>query len=195
MIRLYKSMVKNGMESFKVKTLRLVLKQLSLVAVGLGTVVIANLSLFTNPSFAEPNSLTLSVYPLNTRDEFPICPTEFSLTQTSRPYYEGGYTTDGAASLGWFARSFKIEKKDEFSVTWVAKLQVKYSNCQATARITKINGESFDGHSYLRMRFINGKAYLILDMTGMRDANGLTTVIIKQDVKNGNPLWSWSGTD
>jgi hypothetical protein len=45
------------------------------------------------------------------------------------------------------------------------------------------------------MRFINGKAYLILDMTGMRDANSLTTVIIKQDVKNGNPIWSWGGTD
>ena len=106
-------MVKNGMESFKFKTLRLVLKQLSLVAVGMGTVAIANLSLFTNPSFADPNSLTLSVYPLNTRDEFPICPTEFSLTQTSRPYYEGGFTTDGAASLGWFARQdlLKLRKK------------------------------------------------------------------------------------
>ena len=188
-------MVKNGMESFKFKTLRLVLKQLSLVAVGMGTVAIANLSLFTNPSFADPNSLTLSVYPLNTRDEFPICPTEFSLTQTSRPYYEGGFTTDGAASLGWFARPFKIEKKDEFSVTWVAKLQVKYSNCQATARITKINGESFDGHSYLRMRFINEKAYLILDMTGRYDANSLTPTILYQAVKDGNPIWSWSGSD
>jgi hypothetical protein len=181
-------MVKNYMKSFK-------LKQLSLTVLGIATAAIANLFLFTSPSFAKPNTLTFSVYPLNTRDTFPICPTEFSLTETSRPYYEGGYTIDGAASLGWFARPFKIEKTDEFSVTWVAKLQIKYHNCQATAKITKINGESFDDHSYLRMRFINEKAYLILDMTGMRDANGLTTVIIKEDVKNGDPLWSWSGTD
>ncbi len=180
------------MKIFKVSSLRQVLKQLFL---GFGTVAIAQLALFTNPSFAAPNTLTLSVYPLDSRDTFPICPTEFSLTQTSRPYYEGGYTIDGSASLSWFARPFKMEASDEFSVTWMAELQTKYRNCQASAKITKINDEPFDGHSYLRMRFINGKAYLILDMTGMRDANSLTTVIIKQDIKNGNPIWSWGGTD
>ncbi|MCY7332752.1 MAG: hypothetical protein LH649_08865 [Pseudanabaena sp. CAN_BIN31] len=180
------------MKIFKVSSLRQVLKQLFL---GFGTVAIAQLALFTNPSFAAPNTLTLSVYPLGSRGTFPICPTEFSLTQTSRPYYEGGYTIDGSASLGWFAKPFKMEASDAFSVTWMAELQTKYRNCQASAIVTKINDKPFQGHSYLRMRFINGKAYLILDMTGMRDANSLTTVIIKQDVKNGNPIWSWSGTD
>ena len=186
------------MKIFKFKMFRQTLKQLFLgIGFGtFGTVAIAQLSLFANPSFAEPNNLTFSVYPLNTRDTFPICPTEFSLTQTSRPYYEGGYTIDGSAeSLGWFARSFKIENKDEFSTTWVAKLQTKYQNCQGAAIITKINDEPFNGHSYLRMRFIKQKAYLILDMTGMRDANGLTPVIIKKDVQDGHPIWSWSGTD
>jgi len=180
------------MKNFKIKGFR---KKLQHVCLGLGTVAIAQLSLFANPSFAEPNRLTLSVYPLNTRDSFPICPTEVSVTQTPRPYYEGGYTIDGSASLGWFARAFKIETSDQFSVTWVAKLQSKYQNCQASASITKINDEDFQDHSYLRMRLIDGNAYLILDMTGMRDANSLTPVIIKKDVKNGNPIWSWSGTD
>jgi hypothetical protein len=180
------------MKNFRAKCFR---KNLRQICLGLGTGAIAQLSLFANPIFAEPNRLTLSVYPLNTRDNSPICPTELSLTQVSRPYYEGGYTIDGSASLGWFARSFKIEAGDQFSVTWVAKLQNKYQNCQASASISKVNDENFQGHSYLRMRFINGNAYLILDMTGIRDANGLTPVIIKKDVKNGNPIWSWAGTD
>ena len=80
-------------------------------------------------------------------------------------------------------------------MTWVANLQVKYRRCKGTAGITKYNDEQFEGHSYLRMRFENGKVYLILDMTGMRDANGLTPVILNRSVKNGNPVWTWGGTD
>jgi hypothetical protein len=180
------------MQRFDIGSFKQFIKKLSFSAI---TLAIAQLALFTNPSFAAPNRFTLSVYPLDSRDTFPICPTEFSLTETTRPYYEGGYTIDGSASLDWFARPFKMEASDAFSVTWMAELQIKYRNCQASAIVTKINDEPFQGHSYLRMRFINGKAYLILDMTGMRDANSLTTVIIKQNVKNGNPIWSWSGTD
>jgi hypothetical protein len=37
------------------------------------------------------------------------------------------------------------------------------------------------------MRFTNGNAYLILDMTGMYDANRLIPVIFKNEVKDGNP--------
>jgi hypothetical protein len=181
------------MKNFSVKAFSQIFKQ---VCLGVGGAAIAQLSVFANPSFAAPNNLTLSVYPVDSGAAFPICPTEVTLTETPRPYYEGGYTIDGtAASFGWFARPFKIEKSDKFSVTWVAKLQIKYHNCQATARITKINGERFEGHSYLRMQFINDSAYLILDMTGMNDANRLTPVIVKKDVKNGNPVWTWGGTD
>jgi hypothetical protein len=42
---------------------------------------------------------------------------------------------------------------------------------------------------------VNENVYLILDMTGMSDANRLTAVILKKDVKNGNPIWTWGGTD
>ena len=45
------------------------------------------------------------------------------------------------------------------------------------------------------MQFINDRAYLILDMTGLNDANKLTPVILKKDVKDGNPVWTWGGTD
>lgn len=180
------------MKNFRFQTGKKNLRQLCL---GFGAVAIAQLSLFANPSLAAPTQLTFSVYPADSGAAFPICPTEFNLTETPRPYYEGGYTIDGSASLSWFAKAFKVETSDRFSVTWVAKLQTKYHNCQATARITKINGEAFRGHSYLRMRFMDNRAYLILDMTGMNDANLLTPVILKKDVQNGNPIWTWGGTD
>jgi hypothetical protein len=182
----------NYMLNFQIQFLK---KLLNCLLLNAGTMAIANFALFTHPSFAEPNRLTMSVYPVDSGATFPICPTEFSLTQTPRPYYEGGYTIDGSASLGWFARPFQIDKSDDFSVTWVAKLQVKYHNCKATARVTQVNGERFEGHSYLRARFVNENVYLILDMTGMSDANRLTAVILKKDVKNGNPIWTWGGTD
>ncbi|WP_126388158.1 hypothetical protein [Pseudanabaena sp. ABRG5-3] len=180
------------MKSFRFPRLKKNLQQLCL---GFGVAAIAQLSLFANPSFANPRQITFSVYPADSGAAFPICPTEFSLTETPRPYYEGGYTIDGSASLGWFAKQFKIETSDRFSVTWAAKLQTKYHNCIATAKITTINGEAFRGHSYLRVRFMDGNVYLILDMTGMNDANSLTAVILKKDVKNGNPIWTWGGTD
>ena len=181
------------MKNFRVKAFSQIFKQ---VCLGVGGAVIAQLSLLTNPSFATPNNLKLSVYPRDSGGTFSLCPTEVSLTQTPRPYTEGGYTIDGSASsLGWFAREFRIEKSDEFSVTWVANLQTKYRNCKGTAGIAKYNDEPFSGHSYLRMRFVNNMAYLILDMTGMRDANGLTPVILKKGVKNGNPFWTWGGAD
>jgi len=156
--------------------------------------------LIPNAAIAEstrPTSrkLTLSVYPLNSNATKAICPNEILLTETPRPYQEGSYTTDGVATLGWLTRAFQIERHDDFSVTWVAKLQPKYANCRASAKISKIDDEDFARHSYLRMRLINQKAYLILDMTGMQDANDFTTVILQKGVKSGNPTWTWGGTD
>ena len=74
----------------------------------------------------------------------------------------------------------------------MAKLQAKYYNYPTTARITKIGNRPFNGHSYIGMRFIHENAYLILDMTGLTANRDSMPAIIKQDVKDGNPTWSWS---
>ncbi|MEI6329620.1 MAG: hypothetical protein ACOYN8_10925 [Pseudanabaena sp.] len=160
--------------------------------IGLAIAQITSLHISSDAS-ARP--MKLAVHPTNSGTNFPICPTEISITEQGRPYYEGGYTIDGSAKLDWLAGKFKIVASDEFSVTWGAKLQRKYQNCQATAGIAKSEDEPFQGHSYLRMRFTKGNAYLILDMTAMYDANRLTPVIIKKEVKDGNPIWTWAGTD
>ncbi|MBD1845506.1 hypothetical protein H6F89_19250 [Cyanobacteria bacterium FACHB-63] len=123
------------------------------------------------------------------------CPNEVTLTEASRPYREGGYTIDGSANLSAIAEKMTIATTDDFSVTWVGKLKPQYSKCKATAGITRIDGKAYQGHSHLRLRFANGKIYLILDMTGKADANGFTTVILQRSARNGNPSWTWGGTD
>lgn len=123
------------------------------------------------------------------------CPDKVIVTETPKPYREGSYAIDGSANLTSIAESFTIASSDDFSTTWVAKLKPAYSKCRGTARMVKVDRESYAGHSYLRLRLAGGKAYLILDMTGMSDANNLTPAILKKSVQSGNPVWSWGGTD
>lgn len=153
------------------------------------------LSIFSAVSVnAAPVEMRVSA-PSNVQDSGVRCPTKVMLTETSRPYREGGYTIDGAADLSAIAEKFTIAATDDFSVTWVGKLRPSYSKCKATAGMARVGDEAYQGHSYLRLRLVNGKAYLILDMTGQTDANDFTTVILQKSVRNGNPTWTWGGTD
>ncbi|MDM9385143.1 hypothetical protein QUB80_31300 [Chlorogloeopsis sp. ULAP01] len=123
------------------------------------------------------------------------CPQKVIITEQRAPYYEGGYTVNGQAKLSSFAGAFTIASFDRFSVTWVANLKLAFQKCVATGRIIKYGNETYNSHSYLRVRFNGGKVYLILDMTGNRDVNSFTPSITKKSVNTGNPVWSWSGTD
>jgi hypothetical protein len=58
-----------------------------------------------------------------------------------------------------------------------------------------VDGSPYKDHSYLRLRILRGKVYFILDMTGVRDANGFTSAILNTKVVQGNPRWTWGGTD
>ncbi len=123
------------------------------------------------------------------------CPEKVMVNEQSQPYREGGYTIDGSASLTQLTDRLTVAAVDDFSVTWVGTLKPAYRQCKATARMVKNGNEAYADHSYLRLRFTGGKVYLILDMTGMRDANDFTTVILRKGVRNGNAFWSWGGTD
>lgn len=155
---------------------------------------IAQVSMFVNPNHASAKDLTLKVFPVNDI-RAGLCPSEVTVMEKGRPYTEGSYTVDGMAKLDWLAGKFTIATTDRFSVTWQAKLQRKYQNCVAAAGFDYDAQERTQRHSYLRMQFDKGNVYLILDMTAMYDANRLTPVIIKQEVKDGNPIWAWSGSD
>ncbi|PSB31902.1 hypothetical protein [Stenomitos frigidus] len=123
------------------------------------------------------------------------CPEKVVVNEQAQPYREGGYTIDGSANLTQLTDRVTLAAVDDFSVTWVGTLKPVYRQCKATARMVKNGDEAYADHSYLRLRFTGGKVYLILDMTGMRDANAFTTVILRKGVRNGNPFWSWGGTD
>lgn len=172
------------------------LKWVASVCVGLG------LGLAIAPkSLAQPippsSAVELHVFPTLEQDDrsATACPKIVTLTEQGRPYTEGSYTTDGSADLKGLASNFAIATSDEFSVTWVGQLNPRYRPCTATASIGKRHGYDYTGHSYLRLRFVRGKLYLILDMTGRRDANEYTMQIIKKAVQNGKPTWSTRGSD
>lgn len=118
------------------------------------------------------------------------CPQQITLNEESKPY-EGGYRVTGKANLGDIAHAFKFAGSDPFSVTWEATLKPPFQQCRATAGV----GNTSETSSHLRARLLNGKLYLILDMTGLQDANGFTPEIVNQSIQGGNPVWSWAGTD
>ena len=137
---------------------------------------------------AQAEQLVLQVYPSSDAPDSG-CPKQVTVTEESKAH-EGGFTVNGRADLKSLAASFSMVNRDAFSVTWAARLKPQYSRCKATAGMSNEREQS-----HLRMRFIDGRILLILDMTGLRDVNGFTPKILSQNVENGNPVWRWGGTD
>jgi hypothetical protein len=157
----------------------------------LGLLGTALLSLANPSAFAK--TVELQPHPLS--EPTVTCPKKVMAYETPKPYREGGFETDGMVDLSAIATQITIGSVDPFSVTWVGTLKPQFKNCKAGAGMTTLDAQTFSEHSYLRMRFLNGKVYFILDMTGLRDANNFTTVILKKDIVKGNPRWTWGGTD
>ena len=123
------------------------------------------------------------------------CPEQLVAYETPQPSSPGGYATDGMIQLREIATDISVSQANDFMVTWVGTLNPEYADCEATAGITNLDGEAFQGHSYIRVQIGDGQAKAILDMTGVSDANGFTSVIIYQGMREGNPRWTWGGTD
>ncbi|WP_299487677.1 hypothetical protein [Acaryochloris sp. IP29b_bin.137] len=138
-------------------------------------------------------TIELQVYPTNGPNQG--CPEKMIAYQTRQPYQEGGYATDGMVSLSAIATNITLAPKEPFSAIWIGTLKPQYRNCEGTAGMFKIDGKEHTGPSFIRLQLIKGKAKVILDMTGMRDVNGFTTQIIKSGLRQGNPRWTWGGTD
>ncbi|BBC24817.1 hypothetical protein [Pseudanabaena sp. ABRG5-3] len=156
---------------------------------------IAQVVILQMPSKSSAESLKLKVHPTVRNANESICPKEVVVSQKVRPNVQAAYILDGTAQLRWLADQFKIVASNEFSVVWGAKLQPKYQNCHAAAGLSSADRGGLQQHSFLRMQFTEGNVYLILDMTAMYDPNGYMPTILKQEVKDGNPIWSWGGTD
>lgn len=123
------------------------------------------------------------------------CPEKLVAYETPRPRTPGGYATDGMMHLAEIATDINVAQADDFMAVWAGTLKPEYADCEATAGISTVDGEDFQGHSYLRVQLSDGKAKAILDMTGVSDTNGFTSVILSQEMRDGNPRWAWGGTD
>ncbi|MEA5466497.1 hypothetical protein [Leptothoe sp. PORK10 BA2] len=153
------------------------------------------LSLMSNLAAAAwATKADLTVFPSLDSQEG-TCPETVVAYETLRPYTEGGSTTDGMIQLREISTNIRVSQVDDFSVTWVGTLKPQYANCEATASIVSWDGEDFQDHSYIRVQISNGQVKAILDMTGVADANGFTSVILYQGMREGNPRWTWGGTD
>lgn len=142
---------------------------------------------------ALANTIEMSVLPTN--GPIAACPEGLIAHETSQPYFEGGYATDGMIKLRDVATNIRLLQSDDFSTTWVGRLKPEYRHCEASGAMDSIDGEAFQGNSYIRIQLVDGQIRAILDMTGMSDANGFTTVITFKGLREGNPRWTWAGTD
>ncbi len=148
-----------------------------------------------NSKMPKPQVQTLRVYPMLERTAQPgKCPKEVKVMIQPSPYREGGYDSSGKAQLQQIGEAVEFEASDRFSVTWRARLKPEFRSCVATAGLVE-NKDAPMSSSLLRMRFVNGNAYFILDTTGISDINGYTMVILQQKIEAGNPSWRWGGTD
>jgi len=142
---------------------------------------------------AVAETIELQVFPANGPEQ--SCPQQVIAYQTGQPYQEGGYATDGMVDLSEIATDIILAPEEPFSATWIGTLKPQYRNCEGTAGMFKSDDKENTGPSYIRLQMFQGKAKVILDMTGMQDANGLTTQIINSGLRQGNPRWTWGGTD
>lgn len=163
---------------------------LSILSISLRVLPLGFLTFLSAPVLAS--TIELRLHPSELIEN---CPEKVTAYQTAQPYREGGYQTDGMVNLQAIATQISIAQTDPFSVTWVGTLKPQFQNCRATAGMSFVEGQGYSEHSYLRMRLLDGKAYFILDMTGMQDANQLTPVILYKGIRQANPRWAWGGTD
>jgi hypothetical protein len=138
---------------------------------------------------------TLELNVLPTLDSGGTCPERLIAHETLRPYFEGGYSRDGMIKLRDIATNIAVARSDPFSTTWVGTLKPEYRDCEGTAIIDSIDNKPYEGQSYIRVQLADGQVEATLDMTGIPDANGFTSTLIFGGIRDGNPRWTWGGTD
>lgn len=142
----------------------------------------------------QSQNIELKVYSENEQKQ--SCPDKVIVTEKPHFYQEGSFATDGSINLSTYASNISVQTSNSFSVTWVGTLKPRYAKCFASAGMTKVDGQTYSEHlNYLRMHFLKGKVYFILDLAGGSDPNNYPLVVLKNSFKNGNPTWTWGGTD
>ncbi len=164
--------------------------------IGTGIVLLSLFSSFSTKAQVQPHVeiIELKVYSENEQKQ--NCPDKVIFTLHPQPYREGSFATDGSGNLSKIASNIQMTASNNFSVTWVGTLKPNYIKCIASAGISKVDGKDYEGHTnYLRMHFVEGKVALMLDLAGEFDPNDYPLVVLKKGLNNGNPVWTFGGTD
>jgi hypothetical protein len=151
--------------------------------------------LAAEPQISRAKSLELKVAPLIRHIPSGPCSNSLTLIETLQPYREGSYGVNGRAPLEAIATGWRLAGRDAFSATWTGTLRPALRHCFASAGISRRQDKPEQGPSYLRLRFSDGQAQLILDMTGLRNPNNHTPLTQSTGVRRGQPVWSWCGSD
>lgn len=144
-------------------------------------------------SAALATTIELEVLP--TLDSTGTCPEQLIAHETPRPRMEGGYSRDGMIKLRDIAKDVRVARSTPFSTTWVATLKPEFRDCEGTAIINAIDGDPYEGHSYIQVQLADGEVTATLDMTGIPDANSYTSTLMFGGMREGNPRWTWGGSD
>ncbi len=144
-------------------------------------------------SAALATTIELNVLP--TLESTGSCPETLIAHETPRPPFEGGYSRDGMIKLRDIATNIQVARSDGFSTTWIGTLKSAYQTCEGSAIIKAIDQVPYEGHSYLQVQLAEGMVEATLDMTGLPDANGFTSTLIFGGMRDGNPRWTWGGSD
>ena len=144
-------------------------------------------------STALATTIELDVLPTLTSEG--TCPEQLIAHETPRPYVEGSYSRDGMIKLRDIATNVRLVANDTFSTTWVATLKPSFSDCEASAIINRIDDVPFNSHSYLQVQLAEGEVTAVIDMTGLPDVNGFTSTLMFGGLREGNPRWTWGGSD
>jgi hypothetical protein len=159
----------------------------------LATSLFSSSVLANTPEKPTPRTETLRVYPFPDIAQSK-CPKEVKVTIQPSPYRPGSFDSTGKVQLSAIADTVEFESSDRFSVTWRARIKLQYRSCIGSAGLVETPDRRVS-QSLLRMRFVNGNVYFMVDTTGLSDANGYTLSIIRQNIEAGNPTWRYGGTD
>ena len=138
---------------------------------------------------------TIELNVLPTVESEGICPELLIAHETPGPPFEGGYARDGMIKLQEIATNITVTRSDSFSTTWTGTLKPEYRNCEGSAIINRIDKEAYEGHSYLQVQLAGGEVHTTLNMTGIADTNSFTSTLLFGGMRDGNPRWTWGGTD
>ncbi len=153
------------------------------VILGVSIILLPLLSNLSAQAQIKTGTTELKVYREDQQKQ--SCPDKVTIIETPQPYREGSFATDGfAANLNAIASNLTVSASDSFSTTWVGTLKPNYVKCFGAA-----------GSDKFKIHFVKGKIYFTLDLAGEYDSNDYPLVVLKKGIKNGNPTWTWGGTD